>query len=323
MCAGCAAGRGGRPPGRLLQPTCFVEVQAGADGGHDRLGQGQEGPGRRARDSCSSTYPASTALSATRAVSARSRTRPWPTGPGSEPFSSRRSATSEKPIPISELVLLGPQALHPVQLECTRFADEGGRRGPQSTSSASGEQLEVATSFPSGTRSPRTSPGTPVQILPGGGPDRGAVPSSRPAPAGPLTRSSPPCTTCAVGCRVAVQSSGPAGSPACSASTSDPVNHWWLWRQGPVRLRRGNARRAGHRRRRRPEHGRHRARLRRGDPPHRWPRRRPHHRAPAAQGRRARARLVGRGPGRGGRGPGWGGRCGAAPRRSPSSGEPG
>ena len=80
---------------------------------------------RRRRTACSSSCSSttlSTARCATRAASARCRTRPWPTARASTRFVEEKRHF-EKPIALSELVLLDRERC--IQCSrCTRFADE-------------------------------------------------------------------------------------------------------------------------------------------------------------------------------------------------------
>ena len=85
------------------------------------IADGQEGPGRRPRVPARSTTR-STARCATRAASARSRTRRSPSA-RARPASSRRSATGRSRSRSADLVLLDRERC--IQCaRCTRFADE-------------------------------------------------------------------------------------------------------------------------------------------------------------------------------------------------------
>ena len=181
MCRMCLVEVSG-PRGASLQPSCFIEVQPGSEvvTNSDKV---RKGPGRRPRVPARSTTR-STARCATRAASARCRTRPSPTAPGESRFVEEKRHF-EKPIPISELVLLDRERC--IQCSrCTRFADEVAGEA-QIDFIGRGEQLEV-----------NTFPELPLHLvllgqhradLPRGRPHRDPLPVRRPA-RGTSTRSS-------------------------------------------------------------------------------------------------------------------------------------
>jgi NADH-quinone oxidoreductase subunit G len=130
-----------------------------------------------------------------------------------------------KPIEIGELVLLDRERC--IQCaRCTRFADEVAG-DPQIAFAGRGDLIEVATS--------PTQPfdsvfsGNTVQICPVGA--LTAKPYRFTARPWDLEQIESTCTTCAVGCRVAVQSSGNRLTRVLGVD-SDPVNHGWLCDKG-------------------------------------------------------------------------------------------
>jgi len=145
-------------------------------------------------------------------------------GPGESRFSEEKRHF-EKPIAISELVLLDRERC--IQCaRCTRFADEVAGEALIDFAGR-GERVEVAT-FPDRPFSSYFS-GNTVQICPVGA--LTATPyrfSSRPWD---LDQVESTCTTCALGCRVAVQSSGNRLTRLLGID-SDPVNHGWLCDKG-------------------------------------------------------------------------------------------
>ena len=130
-----------------------------------------------------------------------------------------------KPISIGELVLLDRERC--IQCSrCTRFASEVAGDA-QIAFSGRGDLIEVATS--------PTQPfdsvfsGNTVQICPVGA--LTAKPYRFSARPWDLEQVESTCTTCAVGCRVAVQSSGNRLTRVLGVD-SDPVNHGWLCDKG-------------------------------------------------------------------------------------------
>ena len=145
-------------------------------------------------------------------------------GPGETRFVEEKRHF-EKPIPISELVLLDRERC--IQCSrCTRFADEVAGEA-QIDFIGRGEQLQVAT-FP---ELPFTSyfSGNTVQICPVGA--LTASPYRFAARPWDLDQVESTCTTCAVGCRVAVQSSANRLTRLLGIDI-DPVNHGWLCDKG-------------------------------------------------------------------------------------------
>jgi NADH-quinone oxidoreductase subunit G len=145
-------------------------------------------------------------------------------GPGETRFVEEKRHF-EKPIPISELVLLDRERC--IQCSrCTRFADEVAGEA-QIDFIGRGEQIQVNT-FP---ELPFTSyfSGNTVQICPVGA--LTAAPYRFAARPWDLDQVESTCTTCAVGCRVAVQSSSNRLTRLLGIDI-DPVNHGWLCDKG-------------------------------------------------------------------------------------------
>jgi NADH-quinone oxidoreductase subunit G len=145
-------------------------------------------------------------------------------GPGETRFVEEKRHF-EKPIPISELVLLDRERC--IQCSrCTRFADEVAGEA-QIDFVGRGERIEVAT-FP---ELPFTSyfSGNTVQICPVGA--LTATPYRFAARPWDLDQVESTCTTCSVGCRVAVQSSSNRLTRMLGIDI-DPVNHGWLCDKG-------------------------------------------------------------------------------------------
>jgi len=145
-------------------------------------------------------------------------------GPGETRFVEEKRHF-EKPVPISELVLLDRERC--IQCSrCTRFADEVAGEA-QIDFIGRGEQIQVGT-FP---ELPFTSyfSGNTVQICPVGA--LTASPYRFAARPWDLDQVESTCTTCAVGCRVAVQSSSNRLTRLLGIDI-DPVNHGWLCDKG-------------------------------------------------------------------------------------------
>ena len=134
-----------------------------------------------------------------------------------------------KPVPIGELVLLDRERC--IQCSrCTRFASEVAGDA-QIAFAGRGDLIEVAAS--------PTQPfdsvfsGNTVQICPVGA--LTAKPYRFSARPWDLEQVESTCTTCSVGCRVAVQSSGNRLTRVLGID-SDPVNHGWLCDKGRFTL---------------------------------------------------------------------------------------
>ncbi|MCX6512261.1 MAG: NADH-quinone oxidoreductase subunit NuoG [Actinobacteria bacterium] len=145
-------------------------------------------------------------------------------GPGESRFVEEKRHF-EKPIPISDLVLLDRERC--IQCSrCTRFADEIAGEA-QIDFAGRGELVEVAT-FPSEPFSSYFS-GNTVQICPVGA--LTATPYRFAARPWDLDQVESTCTSCALGCRVAVQSSGNRVTRLLGVD-SEAVNHGWLCDKG-------------------------------------------------------------------------------------------
>ncbi len=145
-------------------------------------------------------------------------------GPGESRFVEEKRHW-EKPIALSELVLLDRERC--IQCaRCTRFADEIAG-DPQIDFAMRGDEVEVAT-FPG---QPFTSyfSGNTVQICPVGA--LTASPYRFKARPWDLEQVESSCTTCAVGCRVAIQSSGDRITRYLGVD-SEPINQSWLCDKG-------------------------------------------------------------------------------------------
>ena len=145
-------------------------------------------------------------------------------GPGDTRFLEEKRHF-EKPIALSELVLLDRERC--IQCSrCTRFAAEVAGEA-QIDFAGRGELVEVAV-FPS---EPFTShfSGNTVQICPVGA--LTATPYRFTARPWDLDQVESTCTTCAVGCRVAVQSSANRVTRLLGVD-ADPINHGWLCDKG-------------------------------------------------------------------------------------------
>jgi NADH-quinone oxidoreductase subunit G len=145
-------------------------------------------------------------------------------GPGETRFVEEKRHW-EKPIPLSDLVLLDRERC--IQCSrCTRFADEVAG-DPLIDFADRGDRTEVAT-FPDGPFASYFS-GNTVQICPVGA--LTAKPYRFKARPWDLEQVESTCTSCSVGCRVAVQSSSDRITRSLGID-SDPVNWSWLCDKG-------------------------------------------------------------------------------------------
>jgi NADH-quinone oxidoreductase subunit G len=145
-------------------------------------------------------------------------------GPGDTRFLEEKRHFA-KPIALSDLVLLDRERC--IQCSrCTRFAAEVAGEA-QIDFAGRGEMVEVA-AFPT---EPFTShfSGNTVQICPVGA--LTATPYRFAARPWDLDQVESTCTTCAVGCRIAVQSSANRITRMLGVD-ADPVNHGWLCDKG-------------------------------------------------------------------------------------------
>ncbi|MGH9083125.1 MAG: molybdopterin-dependent oxidoreductase, partial [Acidimicrobiales bacterium] len=145
-------------------------------------------------------------------------------GPGESRFIEEKRHF-EKPVPISDLVLLDRERC--IQCaRCTRFAEEVAGEA-QIDFAGRAERVEVAV-FPGRPFSSYFS-GNTVQICPVGA--LTATPYRFTARPWDLDQVESTCTTCGFGCRVAVQSSADRLTRLLGID-ADPVNHGWLCDKG-------------------------------------------------------------------------------------------
>ncbi|HUP68744.1 MAG TPA: NADH-quinone oxidoreductase subunit NuoG [Acidimicrobiales bacterium] len=145
-------------------------------------------------------------------------------GPGETRFVEEKRHWA-KPIALSDLVYLDRERC--IQCDrCTRFADEVAG-DPLIEFKGRGDHIEVAT-FPDQPFASYFS-GNTVQICPVGA--LLSKPYRFKARPWDLEQVESTCTMCSVGCRIAVQSSGPEITRYIGLD-SDPVNHGWLCDKG-------------------------------------------------------------------------------------------
>src|ERR1019366_5920063 len=196
MCRMCLVELSG-PRGASLQPACFVEV---AEGGEvvttsDKVKKAQDG----VLEFLLINHPLDCPV-CDKGGECPLQDQTLAHGPGESRFVEEKRHF-EKPIPISDLVLLDRERC--IQCSrCTRFADEVAGEA-QIDFIGRGEQIQIGT-FP---ELPFTSyfSGNTVQICPVGA--LTATPYRFTARPWDLDQVESTCTTCSVGCRVAVQSS--------------------------------------------------------------------------------------------------------------------
>jgi NADH-quinone oxidoreductase subunit G len=209
------------PRGASLQPSCYVEVQAGSEvvTDSDKVRKAQDG----VLEFLLINHPLDCPV-CDKGGECPLQDQTLAYGPGESRFVEEKRHF-EKPIPISELVLLDRERC--IQCSrCTRFADEVAGEA-QIDFIGRGEQLEVNT-FPELPFSSYFS-GNTVQICPVGA--LTASPYRFAARPWDLDQVESTCTTCAVGCRVAVQSSSNRVTRLLGID-ADPVNHGWLCDKG-------------------------------------------------------------------------------------------
>ncbi len=209
------------PRGASLQPSCFIEVQAGASvvTDSDKVKKAQDG----VLEFLLINHPLDCPV-CDKGGECPLQDQTLAYGPGESRFVEEKRHF-EKPIPISELVLLDRERC--IQCSrCTRFADEVAGEA-QIDFIGRGEMLEVNT-FPELPFASYFS-GNTVQICPVGA--LTAAPYRFAARPWDLDQVESTCTTCAVGCRVAVQSSSNRATRLLGID-ADPVNHGWLCDKG-------------------------------------------------------------------------------------------
>jgi NADH-quinone oxidoreductase subunit G len=220
MCRMCLVEVSG-PRGATLQPACYIEAQEGSEvvTTSAKVKKAQDG----VLEFLLVNHPLDCPV-CDKGGECPLQDQTLAYGPGESRFSEEKRHF-EKPIVISELVLLDRERC--IQCaRCTRFADEVAGEA-QIDFAGRGERVEVAT-FPDRPFSSYFS-GNTVQICPVGA--LTATPyrfSSRPWD---LDQVESTCTTCALGCRVAAQSSGNRLTRLLGID-ADPVNHGWLCDKG-------------------------------------------------------------------------------------------
>jgi NADH-quinone oxidoreductase subunit G len=220
MCRMCLVEVSG-PRGATLQPACYIEVVDGSSvvTASDKVKKAQDG----VLEFLLVNHPLDCPV-CDKGGECPLQDQTLAYGPGESRFTEEKRHF-EKPIAISDLVLLDRERC--IQCaRCTRFAEEVAGEALIDFSGR-GERVEVAT-FPDRPFSSYFS-GNTVQICPVGA--LTATPyrfSSRPWD---LDQVESTCTTCALGCRVAVQSSGNRLTRLLGID-SDPVNHGWLCDKG-------------------------------------------------------------------------------------------
>jgi NADH-quinone oxidoreductase subunit G len=213
------------PRGASLQPSCFVEVQDGSTVVTDseKVKKAQDG----VLEFLLINHPLDCPV-CDKGGECPLQDQTLAYGPGESRFVEEKRHF-EKPIAISELVLLDRERC--IQCSrCTRFADEVAGEA-QIDFIGRGEHLEVNT-FPELPFSSYFS-GNTVQICPVGA--LTASPYRFAARPWDLDQVESTCSTCSVGCRVAVQSSSNRATRMLGIDT-DPVNHGWLCDKGRFAL---------------------------------------------------------------------------------------
>ena len=220
VCRMCLVEVGG-PRGASLQPSCFVEVANGAEviTDSDKVKKAQDG----VLEFLLVNHPLDCPV-CDKGGECPLQDQTLAHGPGETRFVEEKRHF-EKPIPISELVLLDRERC--IQCSrCTRFASEVAGEA-QIDFLGRGEKLEVNV-FPDLPFASYFS-GNTVQICPVGA--LTAAPYRFAARPWDLDQVESTCTTCAVGCRVAVQSSSNRVTRLLGID-ADPVNHGWLCDKG-------------------------------------------------------------------------------------------
>jgi NADH-quinone oxidoreductase subunit G len=209
------------PRGATLQPSCFIEVSEGVEvvTNSPKVKKAQDG----VLEFLLVNHPLDCPV-CDKGGECPLQDQTLAHGPGETRFVEEKRHF-EKPIPISELVLLDRERC--IQCSrCTRFAAEVAGDS-QIDFIGRGERLEVNT-FPELPFSSYFS-GNTVQICPVGA--LTAAPYRFSARPWDLDQVESTCTTCSVGCRVAVQSSSNRVTRLLGID-ADPVNHGWLCDKG-------------------------------------------------------------------------------------------
>jgi NADH-quinone oxidoreductase subunit G len=209
------------PRGATLQPACFISVAEGmsVDTASDKVKKAQDG----VLEFLLANHPLDCPI-CDKGGECPLQDQTLAHGPGESRFVEEKRHF-EKPIAISDLVLLDRERC--IQCaRCTRFAAEVAGEA-QIDFAGRGERVEVAT-FPTEPFSSYFS-GNTVQICPVGA--LTATPYRFTARPWDLDQVESTCTTCSVGCRVAVQSSSNRLTRLLGID-SEPVNHGWLCDKG-------------------------------------------------------------------------------------------
>jgi NADH-quinone oxidoreductase subunit G len=220
MCRMCLVEVSG-PRGASLQPSCFVEVAEGSEvvTTSDKVKKAQDG----VLEFLLINHPLDCPV-CDKGGECPLQDQTLAYGPGESRFVEEKRHF-EKPVPISDLVLLDRERC--IQCgRCTRFAAEIAGEA-EIDFIGRGDQLEINT-FP---ELPFTSyfSGNTIQICP-----VGALTATQyrfTARPWDLDQVESTCTTCAVGCRVAVQSSANRVTRLMGID-AEPVNHGWLCDKG-------------------------------------------------------------------------------------------
>ena len=220
MCRMCLVEVEG-PRGATLQPACFIAVADGmvVDTTSEKVKKAQDG----VLEFLLANHPLDCPV-CDKGGECPLQDQTLAHGPGESRFIEEKRHF-EKPIAISDLVLLDRERC--IQCaRCTRFAAEVAGEA-QIDFAGRGENVEVAT-FPTEPFSSYFS-GNTVQICPVGA--LTATPYRFTARPWDLDQVESTCTTCSVGCRVAVQSSSNRLTRLLGID-SEPVNHGWLCDKG-------------------------------------------------------------------------------------------
>src|SRR5580704_11902204 len=220
MCRMCIVDVEG-PRGATLTPACFAEVADGmvVDTTNERVKKAQDG----VLEFLLANHPLDCPV-CDKGGECPLQDQTLAYGPGESRFIEEKRHF-EKPIPISDLVLLDRERC--IQCaRCTRFAAEVAGEA-QIDFSGRGEAVEVST-FPTQPFESYFS-GNTVQICPVGA--LTATPYRFTARPWDLDQVESTCTACSVGCRVAVQSSQNRLTRLLGID-SEPVNHGWLCDKG-------------------------------------------------------------------------------------------
>jgi NADH-quinone oxidoreductase subunit G len=220
MCRMCLVEVDG-PRGATLQPSCFISVAEGmvVDTTSEKVKKAQDG----VLEFLLANHPLDCPI-CDKGGECPLQDQTLAHGPGESRFIEEKRHF-EKPITISDLVLLDRERC--IQCaRCTRFASDVAGEA-QIDFAGRGDQVEVAT-FPTEPFSSYFA-GNTVQICPVGA--LTATPYRFTARPWDLDQVESTCTTCSVGCRVAVQSSANRLTRLLGID-SEPVNHGWLCDKG-------------------------------------------------------------------------------------------